>query len=369
MRSLGHIWLLLAFVGFGFFVAETVVSLTVDQELPQVVAGDLLPEDQAGLRAYAIGLQSLNENRLEEALNSFETTRKATTPVLVSAGSKAADRAQFMLALPARLRGPVFWFAEQTFAVRWLATSLAFLTGLVCMSLWLRRFGLLAGCEVGRFTVLAAESLIDNAAIERLLRDRLEHIGFCLQRPAGVGGAIGPALAVDSLLPSGNPASPLKDALAGLDEIATKGGMPFAIGQVERVLGLLRRRRRYRITGAVQVSGAEARALVDLTDLRTRSALAHVSASSIEMDRRYGSSWRTSSATPLDLMSGALEISAYKIWHALAEATQPGLKPLSWATLAQFVSGLDALAEAETHSHYFGSLAESEEKSITSQKG
>jgi hypothetical protein len=244
----------------------------------------------------------------------------------------------------------VLWFAEQTFAVRWLATALTFLTGLVCMSLWLRRFGLLAGCEVGRFTLFAAESPIDNAAIEQLLRDRLEHVGFRLQRPAGVGGAIGPALAVDSLLPSGNPASPLKDALAGLDELATKGGVPFAIGQVERVLGLLRRRRRYRIAGAVQVSGAEARAWVDLTDLRTRSVLAHVSASSIEIDRRYGSSRRTSSATPLDLMSGVLEVSAYKIWHALAEATRPGLKPSSWATLAQFVSGLDALAEAETQS-------------------
>jgi hypothetical protein len=302
-------------------LVATATSLVIAQDEPQIVARDLLPEDHGSLRAYTNGRRLVNGDRLDEPLASFESAQTASTPALVLPAADAASRVQRVLALPAWLRGPALKFAEQPFILRWLVAASGFVTALLATSVLLLR----PGVEVGSFSVFSTDTPVEEATIREVLRDRLEHIGLCLQRPAGIGGAIGPALVVDTLLPSGGRASPFQDALAGLSDLAAKGGVPFAIGQVERVLGLLRRRRRYRVTGVVQLGTTQNKASANLTDLRSGRVLAHVSVSGAEADDWLHARRSRSTANPVNRTSDAVEILACKIWHALAEGTRQGL--------------------------------------------
>jgi hypothetical protein len=340
-----HLWLVLS-IASAMSLTIPLVAFFAGTEPQQVAIRDLSPQESGALASYATGLRAYRQGKYFEAVDAFEQVQPAKSPVLIAAAADAARRTRRLLALPAVARDPVLFFAEQP-ALQWLWLALGTILAFSFAISWLRRFPLREGCEIGRFLTVLEGGAASEENLRQLLRNGLEHIDFRLRRPGGFGAAIGPALATDALLPAADQASSMSEALAGLGQLFTKGDVGFALGQAGRVMAVLQPRRRYFLSGLIRPGAEkEVQAWAVLTDRRERKELARIVASSAEAT--FSTSSSATDRARADPAQQAVKVLGFKVWHALSTGARPGMRPNSWMTLAQFVSGLDALAEFAT---------------------
>jgi hypothetical protein len=342
-----HLWLLLALATAGALVTASATWMWIGSAPLEITARDVVTEDHTAARSYATGLRQLADSEFNQALVSFELARMGNTPILVSAANGASEHIRHILDLPRWFHGPALWLGQFSPATRWVAIIMGLALTLIFGRNWLERFPLRRGCDIGRVLVFMDGSEISESQVQMLLRDKLRHIGFRLQKPTGsIGGTIGPVLAVDTLLPVAEGNSPLGEVLSNIGQLAEKGA-PWAIAQAQRAVTQLRPRRRFRLEGGVRgLQNGEAYSWATLTDLRSGQDLVQVSASSNEAALYVeDSSGREDGLT--EAVQRALEVLALKVWQVLSEGTRPGMKPTSWLTLATLISALDAMSDVE----------------------
>jgi hypothetical protein len=321
--------------------------LFVGGEPPQVLAREITAEEIGNLKSYSSGLRLFNEAQLDEARAAFDQARNTGSPILVSAAISASERTQHLLRLPPFLRRPTLLFIRQPASLQWIIVGIAAIIAFLLFRRSISRLFLKPGCDIGRLFISTEGGSVSEAAVQQLLQDRLRHIGFRFQRPGGAGGAIGPALAVGTLLPSANDTSPQKEVLAGLGEVTAKGGAAFAISQAARFVQLTRRNRRYRVEGFLRIDHeSEVSSWIKLSDVRTGREITRVTATSAEA-ALYEGALNTVRVQSGDLLIRVIDLLAFKVWHSLSEGARLSLRPKSWLTLAHFVAALDSLAEVE----------------------
>ncbi len=342
-KILAHVWLAAAILSAVIVVGIAGLWAHIGGPLAEIRAKDVPLSNGIALEVYGRGLELLDQKKLEPALARFRAARQASAPELLAAAIAAESRAENALKLPPWLQPAALWFADVPPSMRLVAAGVFALAGLLCLGQWLQGCSLRPGCDVGDVLVSGVGAGINASIPRELLRDELERIGFRLQHTADLGAA----LPVETLLPGAE--SSLGVALKEMKELSAQGGALFVLSQAGRAMSLLRRPRRYRVTGSVSLYAGLASAAATLTDLQEGRVIARLAVSTTEATFPDAVPTRGASR-PASLMAAVVQVLAFKIWHQLSLGAREAFRPNSWLTLATMVSGLEALAADQTGS-------------------
>lgn len=125
----------------------------IGAEPPLLLTKDVLQEDRPALISYAAGIRFFQNRQFRDALINFQTAEAANSPIIISAAGAALTRTRRSLALPTWLREPVLYLSRQPQSLQFLLVALVMGVTILCFGIWLRRWPVKLGCDIGEIRV------------------------------------------------------------------------------------------------------------------------------------------------------------------------------------------------------------------------
>lgn len=368
MKSLLNIGLLLLLCGL-IAAPSFLVPWWAGRDAPSFEAGDF-PLKDAEYAAHLKGAARLErEGRLEDAAQRYREAMKAESEELKKRAAEGVQRVDAKMRLPFSLWSDIE-LARSVSARARLPIALAVLIYLfILVGAAVERRTLRPGWAIREFSLFRGSGLPSESSFRQSLVESLSVIQWFYQRPSEEMDRLGAKVTARSFLPEEGQ-GPWADALRSLQEAQGKNLPAFFFEQVIRFMKGYRQRRRYLLSGSVELLPDEARATAQLSDLRIDKPLSRLEASSreaSEMEIESASLGRAAArrsivvtvpsvpeAHQLQLslednkedqqrLSSLAMVLACKLWFALSGGAQADFQPQSWKTFYHFIRGLQAL--------------------------